>query len=69
MIDLVAHRMYDNDTIDLLELQYWKMGYLIPFHVEDVPRKGTYKEKVITGVATLECTAPIANARIVGISK
>ncbi|WP_052076855.1 DUF5309 family protein [Veillonella montpellierensis] len=68
MIDLVAHRMYDDDVVDLLELQYWKLGYLIPFHVEDVPRKGTYKEKVITGVATLECTAPIANARIKGIT-
>lgn len=67
-IDLVAHRMYTDDVLDLLEYQYWKLGYLIPFHVEDVERKGTYKEKVITGVATLENTAPIANARIIGIS-
>ena len=67
-INLIAHRMYANDVVDLLEFQYWKLGYLIPFHVEDVQRKGTYKEKVITGVATLECTAPIANARIFGIT-
>lgn len=68
-IDLVAHRMYEDDVVDLLELQYWKMAYLIPFHSENVPRKGTYNERVITGVATLECTAPIANARLYNISK
>lgn len=68
-IDLIAHRMYEDDVVDLFEQQYWKMGYLIPFHKESVPRKGTYKEEVITGIATLECTAPIANARLYNISK
>lgn len=69
VIELVAHRLYADDVVDLLELQYWKLGYLIPFHNEDLERKGTYKESVITGTATLECTAPIANARLYGISK
>ena len=69
VIELVAHRLYADDVVDLLELQYWKLGYLIPFHNEDLKRKGTYKESVITGTATLECTAPIANARLYGISK
>lgn len=68
-IDLIAHRMYEDDVVDFLELQYWKMAYLIPFHQESIPRTGTYNEKVITGVATLECTAPIANARLYNISK
>lgn len=67
-VDLVAHRMYTDDVVDLLQYEYWKLGYLIPMHVEDVERKGTYQEKVITGVATLECTAPNANARIIGIT-
>jgi len=67
-IDLLAHRLYEDDVVDLLELQYWKLGYLIPFHVESVPRKGTYQEKVITGSATLECTAPTSSARIYGIT-
>lgn len=68
-IDLVSHRMYTDDVVDLIEAQYWKLGYLIPFHVEDGLRKGTYKSKYITGDATLECTAPIANARIYNITK
>lgn len=69
VIQLISHRLYEDDVVDLLQTEYWKMAYLIPFHKESVPRKGTYKEEVITGVATLECTAPIANARIYNISK
>lgn len=69
VIQLVAHRMYTDDVIDLFELQYWKLGYLIPFHKEDLERRGTYQESIITGTATLECTAPIANARLYGITK
>lgn len=65
---LEAHRMYGDDVVDLLDPQYWKIGYLIPFHTEEPPRVGTYKEKVITGVASMECTAPNANARIKGLT-
>ena len=68
-IDLVSHRMYTDDVVDLIEAQYWKLGYLIPFHVENGLRKGTYKSKYITGAAPLECTATIANARIYNITK
>lgn len=65
---LEAHRMYSDDVVDILELQYWKLGYLIPFHTENPPRTGTYEQRVITGVASLECTAPSANARIKGLN-
>lgn len=68
-VDVNAHRMYTDDVVDLIEFQYWKLGYLIPFHTENPPRTGTYKQKVITGSVTLECTAPIASARIKNISK
>ncbi len=65
---LEAHRMYKDGVVDLLDPQYWKLGYLIPFHTEEPPRVGTYKEKVITGVASIECTAPNANARIMNLT-
>lgn len=68
-VDVNAHRMYTDDIVDLIEFQYWKLGYLIPFHTENPPRTGTYKQKVLTGSVTLECTAPIASARIKNISK
>lgn len=67
-VDVNAHRMYNDDVVDLIEFQYWKLGYLIPFHTENPPRTGTYKQKVITGSATLECTAPISSARIKNIT-
>lgn len=67
-VELVAHRMYADDVVDLLELQYWKLGFLIPIHMEKVPRTGTYQEQVLTGVCTLECTAPNSSARIEGLN-
>ncbi len=67
-VNINAHRMYKDDVVDLFEYQYWKLGYLIPFHTEDPPRTGTYKQKVMTGSATLECTAPISSGRIKGIT-
>ena len=68
-VDVTPHRMYADDVVDLMEYQYWKLGYLIPIHTENPPRTGTFNQKVITGSATVECTAPIASARIKGIKK
>ena len=67
-VNVNAHRQYESDVVDLFEYQYWKLGYLIPFHTDDPPRTGTYKQKVMTGSATLECTAPISSARIKNIT-
>lgn len=67
-LQLIPHEMYEDDHIDLLDTQYWKLGYLIPFHTENLPRVGTYKERVITGVSTIQCTAIEANARIEGLN-
>ena len=59
--------MYADDVVDLMEYQYWKLGYLIPAHTETPPRTGTFSQKIITGSATVECTASVASARIKGI--
>lgn len=67
-IAVKAHRQYPSNVVDIFEYQYWKLGYLIPFHTEMPPRTGTYQQKVITGSCTLECTAPISSARIKGIT-
>lgn len=68
IVNLEAHRMQDDDRIDFFEYQYWKLAYLKPFHVEDVPRKGTYTEKVIDGMVTLECKSPQSQGAIIGIT-
>jgi len=68
VIELVPHRQALNSRIEFLELQYWKLGYYIPFHVEDTPRSGTFTEKSIVGSVTLENKCPVANGSIIGIS-
>lgn len=68
MINLTAHRQYEGlGRIDFFEYQHWKLAYLKPFKVEDVPRKGTYKEKVITGSLTLECRSPKSNGSVINL--
>lgn len=62
------HRLQVDSRVDMLEWQYWKLGTLIPFHVEDKPRIGTYKEKMVTGVVTLEASCPAANGAIINLS-
>ena len=68
MINLMAHRQYADDRIDFFEYQHWKLGYLKPFKVEDVPRKGTYTEKVIVGSLTLENRSPQASGAIINLA-
>jgi hypothetical protein len=66
-ISLEAHRQQSDDRIDFLEYMHWKSAFLQPFTVEEVPRKGTYTEKVIVGMVTLECRSPQSNGAIIGI--
>jgi len=68
LINLEAHRQADDDRIDFFEYQYWKLAFLKPFAVEDVPRKGTYTEKVITGMVTIENRSPVSNGTVIGIA-
>lgn len=65
-VQLVPHRLYQNhdDVIDLLDTQYFNVGYLIPLHTEALPRAGTTTQKIITGFVGMECRAPSASARI-----
>jgi hypothetical protein len=67
LINLEAHRQQDDTRIDFFEYQYWKLAFLKPFAVEDVPRKGTYHEKVITGMVTLENRSPVSNGAVINI--
>lgn len=60
--------MATNDRIDILETQYFKLAYLIPFKTEDLPRTGLKKAKAVSGQLTLECRAPGAQASIINIA-
>lgn len=66
-VTIMAHRQQVNSRIDIIEPQHFKVAPLIPFHKEDLPKKGHRVEKVITGQVTLECRSELAQAAITGI--
>lgn len=67
-VAITTHLMQTDDRIDFLQLEHMKLAYLIPFHREDVPRKGTYQEKLITGIATMECRSPISQGAMINLA-
>ena len=64
MINMLLHRMMPDKRIDLLQSEYWKLAYLIPFKTMEKPKNSLLSGKVVTGQLTLECRSPLANARI-----
>jgi len=62
------HRLQSDDRIDLLQTEYWKLAYLIPFKTVEKPKTSLMNGKVVTGQMTLECRSKEANAVITGIA-
>ena len=68
LVNMVLHRMQADSRIDLLQSEYWKLAYLIPFKTYDKPKDSLVNGKVVTGQLTLECRSPEANSAITGIT-
>lgn len=66
-VTLLAHRMQADGRIDLIQPDMFKVGFLVPFNRQDLPKKGHKIEKVITGQCTLECRSQDAHAAVTGI--
>ena len=64
LVNVQMHRLYDDKRIDLLQTEYWKLAYLIPFKTVDRPKDGLMNGKVVTGQMTLECRSKEANSCI-----
>ena len=64
MVNMVLHRLQPNTRIDLLQTEYWKLAYLIPFKTYDKPKDSLVNGKVVTGQLTLECRSKEANSCI-----
>ena len=64
LVNMVLHRLQPDNRIDLLQSEYWKLAYLIPFKTYERPKDSLMNGKVVTGQLTLECRAPEANAVI-----
>lgn len=67
-VTLLAHRLQVDNRIDIIEQQHFRVGFLVPFHREELPKKGHKVEKVITGQCTLECRAKDAHSCIINIA-
>ena len=64
LVNMVLHRMQDDKRVDLLQTEYWKLAYLIPFKTYERPKDSLMNGKVVTGQLTLECRSPEANSFI-----
>jgi hypothetical protein len=67
IVKIQAHRMQPTSRVDILEMQYFKLAYLIPFKTAELPKDGLKIAKVITGQLTMECRTKDAHAAITNI--
>lgn len=83
VIKLLPHRMINREVhattgvlgalktsgrrVEIIDPQYFKPAFLIPFHVEELGKKGKRFEKAITGEVTLRCRSKEAHAAMTGI--
>jgi len=68
LVNMVLHRLQPNTRVDLLQTEYWKLAYLIPFKTYDKPKTSLVNGKVVTGQLTLECRSKEANSAITGLA-
>ena len=65
LVNTVLHRLQPDTRVDLLQTEYWKLAYLIPFKTYDKPKSSLVNGKVVTGQLTLECRSKEANSCII----
>lgn len=68
LVNMVLHRLQPNTRVDLLQSEYWKLAYLIPFKTYTRPKDSLTNGKVVTGQLTLECRSKDANSSIINIT-
>lgn len=70
VITAKAHRMYADNRIDILDMQYWDKKWFERTHqVTGLPKKGTYKEFVIESSLGLKGTQPKASCSLLNIKR
>ena len=66
-IKWMPHRMMASSRVEILDPQYFKCRFLIPFHMEPLAKVGHKENYLITGQASLECGSKEAQASLTGI--
>ena len=70
VVNAQAHRMYGDNRIDILDLNYWDIKWFDRTHeVKDLAKKGSYKEFVIESRVGLQATQPKASCSIVDVKR
>ena len=65
-----SHRMYPDNRIDFLDLNYWEKKWFDRSHqVKDLPKKGSYSEFVMEGWLGLKGVQPKASASIINVKR
>jgi len=65
-----AHRLYGDNRIDILDMNYWDLKWFEHTHtITDLPNKGSYKEYQVESWLGLKGTQPKASASIINIKR
>lgn len=67
-IKWMPHRMMPSSRVEILDPQYFKCRFLIPFHMEPLAKVGHKDNYLITGQGSLECGSKEAQASLTGIA-
>jgi len=70
VITAEPHRLYPDNRVDFIDLNYWNLRWLDRTHeVQGLPKKGSYKEFVIESSLGLEGTQPKASGSLVNVPR
>jgi len=68
VVSFVPHRMMPDDSVYVVDPQFWKVAELRKMHTKALPETGDTKKKVIVGELTLEARAEKASGMIKGLT-
>ncbi len=70
MVNANIHRIYPDNRVDILDMQYWDMRYLRrPYEVKNIGKTGTFDQYVLEARVGLQGTQPKASCSIVDIKR
>lgn len=70
VVNANIHRMYPDERIDILDMQFWDMRYLSrPHEVNNLGKDGTYEKFVVETRVGLQGTQPKASCSIIDIQR
>lgn len=65
-----AHRLYPDNRLDLLDMNYWELKWFMPSQVvANLPKVGSYENFAVEGWLGLKGTQPNASASIIRIKR